>query len=348
MTSYETCPGVRSWRPRQAHCPTYKGSCLAAPLSAAARIRGSLYGVAVCDALGAPVEFCGRGTFPPVTGLQYNANFDLPPGCWTDDTSMTLCLAPSLVDNKGNFVPQDQVKKYIRWFQKGYMSSVGECFDIGNATQHALRIWTETSAEQMEQGQMDVDKALKKKTQCGNGSLMRVSPIALVFHGDPSRAIEYPALSSQVTHPYPTNAEACKIYTKLVAATFNDIAKADLASIIANWTFEDPDLKSRFEKYTGVKSWQETDAQNISSSGYVVHSLEASLWAFFTSGSFEAGALKVVNLGNDADTVGAIYGGIAGAFYGIEGLPESWLDGLEGKSTVNAVVEGMVALIDSA
>ncbi|KAL8967041.1 MAG: hypothetical protein Q9197_005653 [Variospora fuerteventurae] len=325
---------------------------MATTISAASRVRGSIYGVAACDALGSPVEFCRRGTFPPVTGLRPNSNFDLPPGCWTDDTSMTLCLAQSLIDNKGAFVPQDQVQKYIRWFNKGYMSSIGKCFDIGTATRKALSMWKQHlkhgaggEEEMMKRGQDDVDKALKKKAACGNGSLMRVSPIGLVFHGDPVKALEYAARSSEVTHPYPTNGEACEAYTKLIVSTFADASKEELAAMIAHWTFEDPDLKSRFEKYSGLESWQKVKAAQISSSGYVVHSLEASLWAFFTTSSFEDGALKVVNLGDDADTVGAIYGGIAGAFYGVEALPSSWREGLKAKSTIDEVITGLVDLI---
>ena len=107
----------------------------------ASRIRGSLYGVAVVDALGGPVEFHRRGTFPPVTGFRPNDNYNLPSGTWTDDTSMMLCLAQSLVDLKGVFNAQDQVRKYLQWFAQGYMSSVLYCFDIGNATRIALGIW---------------------------------------------------------------------------------------------------------------------------------------------------------------------------------------------------------------
>ncbi|KAL8790791.1 MAG: hypothetical protein Q9213_000415 [Squamulea squamosa] len=313
-------------------------------------MRGSLYGVAVCDALGGPVEFCRRGTFIPVTGLRYNPNFDLPPGSWTDDTSMTLCLAQSLVDSNEDFVLLDQVKKYVQWFENGYMSSTGKCFDIGNATRNALSIWKATLAkggsgcEVLASGQLAIDKALKHKIQCGNGSLMRVSPIGLVFHNDIAKAMEYAAASSQATHPYNTNTEACRLYTKLMASTFWNMTKKDLASIVTEWTFEDLDLKSRFGKYSTFQAWQEVREEEISSSGYVVHSLEASLWAFFTTTSFEEGALKVVNLGGDADTVGAIYGGLAGAFYGIEAIPQIWLTGLQARKTVDDVVNGTVAL----
>ncbi|KAL8813560.1 MAG: hypothetical protein Q9223_004888 [Gallowayella weberi] len=325
------------------------------PISTASRVRGSLYGVAVCDALGAPVEFCQRGSFRPVTGFRENPNFDLQPGCWTDDTSMTLCLAQSLVDTKGQFTPQDQVKKYIKWKQAGYMSSIGECFDIGNATRNALSIWrvellpkSGPDPEAMEKGQLAIDKALKHKVQCGNGSLMRVSPIGLVYHRDHTKAMEYAAASSRLTHPYLTNSEACSIYTKLIASTFLDLSKSDLASIISDWSFTDPDLKTRFEKYGKRQRWKEVGQEQISSSGYVVHSLDASLWAFFTTNTFEEGALRVVNLGDDADTVGAIYGGIAGAFYGLEAIPPKWLKGLKAKSIVDDVVESLVILAEGS
>jgi ADP-ribosylglycohydrolase len=142
-------------------------------MSIASRIRGSLYGVAVVDALGGPVEFHRRGTFAPVTGFRPNDNFNLPSGTWTDDTSMMLCLAQSLVDTKGVFVAQDQVRKYIQWYHEGYMSSIGYCFDIGNATRIALRIWKDffESRPNMDRndptghsdGQRLIDKALKHK-----------------------------------------------------------------------------------------------------------------------------------------------------------------------------------------
>ena len=324
---------------------------MSSPPSTASRIRGSLFGVAVCDALGGPVEFCRRGTFPTVTGFQYNGNFDLPPGSWTDDTSMTLCLAQSLIDAKGGFVLLDQVKKYASWVEEGYMSSTGTCFDVGNATRSALTIWRDTFRKYseegvMEKGQAFIDKALKKKVQCGNGSLMRVSPIGLVYHNDLDSATQKAALSSQVTHPYPTNAEACQLYTKLIVLAMRGAPKSELASAVALWPFNDSDLHSRLVKYSTLDSWAAVPEMDISSSGYVVHSLEASLWAFFTSASFQGGALKVVNLGNDADTVGAIYGGIAGAFHGIESIPQEWIQGLEARALVERVVEGVVAMID--
>ncbi|MCJ1449955.1 hypothetical protein MMC28_000283, partial [Mycoblastus sanguinarius] len=109
------------------------------------RIRGSLYGVAVVDALGGPVEFHRRGTFTPIASYRYNRNFGLAPGTWTDDTSMTLCLAQSIIDRDGKFCLHDQIRKYVKWWEEGYMSATGKCFDIGNATRQALEIWNEST-----------------------------------------------------------------------------------------------------------------------------------------------------------------------------------------------------------
>ncbi|CAF9919179.1 MAG: hypothetical protein HETSPECPRED_003967 [Heterodermia speciosa] len=312
------------------------------------RIRGSIYGITVADALGGPVEFHARGSFPPVTDYRYNDNFDLPPGSWTDDTSLTLCLAQSLIDKKGAFDAADQVSKYIEWHEKGYMSVNKKCFDIGNATRIALVTWKDhlrTGEGDLASGQYLVNRSLKRKNQCGNGSLMRVAPIGLVYYQNPAVALANSVLSSQVTHPYPTNSEACKIYTQLIVRTLESASKEEIASNLISYAFDDPDLRSRFAKYSDLASFESMEERRISSYGYVVDSLEASLWAFFTTSTFEQGALKVVNLGHDADTVGAIYGGLAGAFYGIENVPQKWISGLENRETIEAVAEGLVALV---
>ncbi|KAL8843003.1 MAG: hypothetical protein Q9176_002306 [Flavoplaca citrina] len=147
---------------------------------------------------------------------------------------------------------------------------------------------------------------------------------------------------------YPTNAEASKIYTQLILSTFQNMAKPDLASIVTNWGFEDPDLKNRFAHYRTFEALQEVPEERISSSGYFVHRLEASLRAFFTTQSLEQGALKVVNLGDDADTVDAIYGGLTEAFYDVEAIPQEWLDGLQERKVLNNVVEDVLALVQRA
>ena len=131
------------------------------------RIRGSLFGVAVADALGGPVEFRQRGTFPCVTGFEYNSHFNLPPGTWTDDTSMTICLAQSLVDNNGILNAEDQVTKYRMWYEQGYMSATGRCFDLGNATRIALGIWKDFVGKpgSLKHGQAAINMSLNHKVR---------------------------------------------------------------------------------------------------------------------------------------------------------------------------------------
>lgn len=152
-------------------------------ISIPSRIRGSLYGVAVTDALGGPVEFCPRGTFTPVTEYRHNHNFDVPAGSWTDDTSMTLCLAQSLIDTQGIFVAQDQIRKYIRWLKQGYMSASGSCVDIGMATRIALGVWKRFFDERNArdvldpeghvEGQAFIDAALKREVRnAGSGVIL--------------------------------------------------------------------------------------------------------------------------------------------------------------------------------
>ncbi|KKZ65420.1 ADP-ribosylglycohydrolase [[Emmonsia] crescens] len=320
----------------------------------ASKIKGSIFGVAVVDALGGPVEFQPRGSFPPVTGFRHNHNFNVPPGTWTDDTSMTLCLAQSLIENRGAFIAQTALRNYINWYQHGYLSATGDCFDIGTATTKALLIWGNyfektTNLEKGDPnghlaGQPDVDKALKKEMFCGNGSLMRVAPIGLVYSNNIDVALKNAALSSNVTHPYPTCAECCVIYTKLIVQSLNGVDKEGLAQIIANTTFVDEKVKERLRHYTSLKDWESRDTSDIKSSGYVVSTLEAALWAFFRTTTFRKGALDVVNLGYDADTVGAVYGGLAGAYYGVEDIPIEWVEGLQQKEIVDRVACGLASL----
>ncbi|RHZ43053.1 ADP-ribosylglycohydrolase family protein [Aspergillus thermomutatus] len=318
------------------------------------RIKGSIFGVAVVDALGGPVEFQPRGSFPPVTHFMHNDNFNVPPGTWTDDTSMTLCLAQSIIASRGNFVPQAAICNYIKWYENGYLSATDECFDIGAGTRQALMIWKryfektphirEDDPIGHEGGQHEIDKALKRGMFCGNGSLMRVAPIALVYFQDMDRALSTATLSSNATHPYPTCAECCMVYTRLIVCAMNGSSKEDLAKEVTSTAFIDVQVKQRLDHYSSITDWEKTDEDDIKSSGYVVSTLEAALWAFFTTSTFESGAFKVVNLGNDADTVGAVYGGLAGAYYGIEEIPSEWIAGLQKKEVVEEIASGLCSL----
>jgi ADP-ribosylglycohydrolase len=173
---------------------------------------------------------------------------------------------------------------------------------------------------------------------------MRVAPIGLVFFRDMDMALYYAGLSSDVTHPHPRCAECCKIYTKLIVRSLNGASKTDLAAEFANTTIVDAKLKERLSRYASFEDWNATPESDIKSSGYVLSTLEAALWGFFTTDSFREGALKVVNLGYDADTVGAVYGGLAGAFYGFEEIPERWIRELQKAEIVDEIATGLASL----
>ncbi|KAH0545488.1 hypothetical protein FGG08_000489 [Glutinoglossum americanum] len=323
------------------------------------RIRGSLFGLAIADALGAPVEFQKRGTFEPVVGYRHNETFDTPPGTWTDDTSMTLCLAQSLIDTSGTFTPQDAVRKYLRWYREGYLSSIDECFDIGMATRRAMEIWWrffrvgggflgegEMDVKGHEEGLEEIKKALGGKECCGNGSLMRASPIALLYFRSLPTACAHAATSSTLTHPHPANTEACIVYTLLLIRALHGAPKPEIASELGAWKFQDKDLKERFEGCKTVEDWGRRSEEGIRSSGWVVDTLEAACWAFFSTDGFEEGALRVVNLGDDADTVGAVYGALGGAHYGVDAIPKEWMEGLAKREVIEKIAEGVAELAE--
>ncbi|KAI9763050.1 MAG: hypothetical protein M1840_000941 [Geoglossum simile] len=323
------------------------------------RIRGSLFGLAVSDALGAPVEFKKRGTFEPVTGFRYIETFGMPPGTWTDDTSMTLCLAQSLIDTQGTFTPQNTLRNYIKWYREGYLSGADYCFDIGMATRRALEIWErwfktgegvlgegEGDVRGHESGLGEIKVTLDKVDYCGNGSLMRSSPIPLVYSHSLSSVSTNAVISSNITHPHQANTEACLAYTTLIARALHGRSKTDLAHELGNWEFKTKDLKKRFEEMKAVGDWEGRSSDSIKSTGWVVDTLEASCWAFFSTEGFEEGALRAVNLGDDADTVGAVYGALAGAYYGIDAIPKEWMEGLVKKEVVGKIADGLVELAE--
>ena len=257
------------------------------------RLLGSLLGLAVGDALGTAVEFQARDSFPPVTGMTGGGVFDLAPGQWTDDTSMALCIAASLTET-GAYDPRDQLARFVRWYRDGHLSSTGRCFDIGNQTRTALEEFEITGEPYREAvGGMSA----------GNGSLMRLAPVAMAFCDDPDAAGQFSADSSRTTHPAVECVEACGAYGRLISAAVGGASRTELYVLAADLAEQvtSPGLATILRGSYRVKERDE-----ISSSGYVLHSLEAALWAFANTDDFLEGALLAVNLGDDADTVGAI------------------------------------------
>ena len=284
------------------------------------RYRGCLLGLAAGDALGTTLEFQEPGEFTPLTDMVGGGPFNLQPGEWTDDTSMALCLAESLITQR-DFDPIHQLETYVRWWRQGHLSVKGRCFDIGITTAGALQRF-ETHRQQYP-GSTDPGAA-------GNGSLMRLAPAPLAFAGDPERAIRLAGDSSRTTHGAIECVDACRYFAGLLLAGINGLSKQE----ILNNHFE-PAVKSVLQNPLAPKvlaiasgSFKLKEPQNIRGSGYVIHTLEAALWAFHTTDNFRDGALKVVNLGEDADTTGAVFGQIAGAYNGVEGIPAEWREKL--------------------
>lgn len=297
------------------------------------RYRGSLLGLAVGDALGAPLEGLRPGWFEPVEEMVGGGFHGVEPGQWTDDTSMALCLAESLIE-VGGLDPADQLERYRRWYREGYMSSKDHCFGIGGTTRESIERFEETGEPYS--GVEDPNKA-------GNGSIMRLAPVPLFFARDPEEAIERSAESSCTTHGARNAVDACRYFGGLLVGAVNGAEKEELLSecyspVPGLW--EEQPLAPEIDE-VAAGSFKNRQPPEIVGSGYVVRSLEAALWAFCNSSSFEGGCLLAVNLGDDTDTTGAVYGQLAGAFYGVEDIPESWLNTVFQRPVIQGYAENL-------
>lgn len=300
------------------------------------RYRGSLLGLAVGDALGTTLEFKQPGSFKPIKAIVGGGPFQLKPGEWTDDTSMALCLAESLVECKG-FDPVDQLKRYVRWYREGHLSSNGRCFDIGGTTRSALVRFERE--HQPYCGSTDSQAA-------GNGSIMRLAPVPMFFSSSPEEAIEKSGESSRTTHGATEAVDACRYLGALLVGASREVDKDELLSEryspVPGYWKQHP-LTPTIDKIA-AGSFKKRNPPEIRGTGYVVQSLEAALWAFFHGSSFQEGCLLAVNLGDDADTTGAVYGQLAGAFYGEEGISAEWRSKLAKRQLIESLAERLFKL----
>jgi len=291
------------------------------------RWRGCLLGLACGDAVGTTVEFAPRGTFPPVTDMAGGGPFGLPPGAWTDDTSMALCLATSLVHCRGHDA-RDQMARYVNWWQWGYLSSTGDCFDIGMTVRTALRRFGETG--EPDAGSTDPHTA-------GNGSLMRLAPVAMWFAPDLVQVRAMARASSRTTHAAPEALDCCELYAELLLRALHGEPKPALLAAPAP-----ADASARIREIAAGR-YVDKPVHAIVGSGYCVDSLEAALWCFATTASFEAAVLAAANLGDDADTTAAIVGQLAGAHYGAPVIPAPWRERLAMRAEIEALADALRA-----
>ena len=280
------------------------------------RFRGCRLGLAAGDALGTTLEFQRPGTFEPIGDMVGGGPFRLQPGQWTDDTSMALCLATSLIE-RGGFDAADQMQRYLRWVGEGYLSSTGTCFDAGTTSLRALAKFIQYH---------DPYSGSIEPHTAGNGSLMRLAPVPMYFAGDAAEAIARAADSSRTTHGAHEAVDACRYFAGLLVGALRGVDKDTHLSpgycpVEGPWE-RDPLVQKIARVADG--SFKYRPPPDIKGTGYVVDALEAALWAFHRSDGFREGALLAVNLGDDADTTGAIYGQIAGAHYGTETIPATW------------------------
>lgn len=278
------------------------------PQMAEDRAVGCLLGLAIGDALGTTLEFTIRDSKPAVSDLVGGGPFGLKPGEWTDDTSMALCLADSLLARK-DLVPLDLMQRFRNWREKGENSVNGRCFDIGIATSQAIGRFASTG---------DPLAGSTDPMAAGNGSIMRLAPVPIFYSRDIGAAEAAAVLQSRTTHASPECIEACQLMTRVIVQLINGKSwKAAIA--IEGLALKTPNIKS-----LAKQSWKARQRAQIKSTGYVVDTLEAAFWAVDSTVNFRDAVLLAVNLGDDADTVGAVAGQLAGARYGYATIPASW------------------------
>lgn len=234
--------------------------------------------------------------------------FNLQPGEWTDDTSMALCLAHSLVYRRG-FEPVDQMNRYCNWRSVGYMSSTGECFDIGMTVASALQRYMQTK---------DPFAGSSEPYAAGNGALMRLAPVPMFYALYEQKVFHYSGESTRTTHGAQEAIECSRLFGLQIRAALLGVKKEDVLAV----DYPEP-LSHKVAAIAKRAYIQKADGQ-IKGSGYSVEALEAALWCFWHTSSFEEAVLRAANLGDDADTTAAICGQLAGAFYGVNAIPSSW------------------------
>ena len=282
-----------------------------------------LLGLACGDALGVPVEFLQRGTFK-VDKMEGWGTHVQAPGTWSDDTSLALAFAMSLVP--GGFNALSAGRNFQAWYYDRAFTPHGEVFDVGSATSKAIyRMQTVVSPELA--GGMD-------ERDNGNGSLMRIAPLALSLLDVPEPAARYEWVrkASSMTHAHPLSCACCFVYIEYLLLLAGGLAREEAyrklcADFAKDCSFIGDDILARLSRVldAGLASLPESE---IHSDGFVLHTLEASLWCLLTTASFPEAVLKAVNLGDDTDTTGAVTGAMAGLAYGVEGIPAEWIAGL--------------------
>lgn len=297
------------------------------------RARGALVGLAVGDALGTTNEFQPAGSFEPITDMVGGGVFDLEPGQWTDDTSMALCLADSLLA-QGRYDSFDVMERYDRWRKDGYRSSTGTCFDIGNQVMRSL--WD------FEVNQR-VPRTAQRTTSAGNGAIMRLAPVVIAGfeHREIREIVATAGLSARETH-YSVEAEAAtEVFAALLVGALLGWAPEHIINV--GWASTGPAFDEMAARVISTDP-AERAAWEKDTSGYIVHGLRLAVHGLLDFGSFDEAVLAIANMGGDADTNAAIYGQLGGAHFGVEAIPASWRSTLHQGEEIDALARALVDL----
>jgi len=302
------------------------------------RQRGTLIGLVVGDALGAAVEFQLPGTFEPVTGYGAGGPHGLAPGEWTDDSSTALALADSIAEVGWDI--NDQAERYVKWWRTGAYSVNGRCFDIGNTTIGALQRFRKTGDART--------SGDPSERASGNGSIMRLAPVPIrysyMFPDGIGDLVEKAVESSLPTHASPQCLSACAYMTTVLCGLIDGRPREEVLDPEWEPMRRARDIAPFHPEVAEVAdgSFRRKEPPEIVGSGYVVKSLEAALWAFHDAEDFREAVLRAVNLGDDADTTGAVCGQFAGAMWGESGIPAEWLEGLAERGMIEKALAGLL------
>lgn len=299
-------------------------------------IKDAVWGFIVGDALGVPYEFSTRNMMKenPAVGMTGYGTYNQPPGTWSDDTSMMLCVLENII-NQGTI--NDLAKLFLQWYKEDYMTPHGELFDIGITTSRALG--------NLIRGAKPSQSGLNDEMSAGNGSLMRSLPYAFVE--DIAKSIFDMALENRITHRHHLCSLSCVYYVKMLRSLLDGKEKHEAIQIAAGylrkgWRLTDSeddhfDARQKFAKLFD-KNFHEFPESEIQSTGYVISTLEAVVWCFLNTENYKDAVLKAVNLGGDTDTIAALTGGLAGLYYGYKAIPENWISCIANKQLINQLL----------
>jgi ADP-ribosyl-[dinitrogen reductase] hydrolase len=272
--------------------------------------------------------FKSRDTYEHVTGYTAGGTYALDPGYWTDDTSMALCLAETLLE-RGTYDPVGFGDRLIRWVDEGYNSSLARCFDIGQTTLRAIGAYRRYGYE---------ESGVTGKWAGGNGSIMWLAPVPIFYQDAAELADKIAVKQGTLTHNHEVPNDGCRLLSRII---IEGIITGDKESTLCS--VEHMPVSDEIS-HVNRRDYERKGRDDIKSDGYVVSTLEAAMWAVFNTDNFRDALLLAVNLGDDADTVGAVAGQIAGAIYGIDGIPDDWVAGLAEAPRIVGVAEKLFDL----